>query len=528
MHPRDALELHESVAAKPTPLRDDGTVLIHIIRPGAGEGRGNHFYPADMLQENAHKFSGWKVYMDHQSAQAKQALGGLPRPMRDLGGLVESSWWDASVPANDRHDAGAVVGQLRPIRELREIIEEAPELAEFSIRAKATDVHPNRHNGSEVWVVEGIRNTPPGSVDAVTEGGAGGRVAEMIEGIDREYALAEARAIDEETETIREAAASAETSSDSRTAAVKKAYKIARKKHGSVPHDVQQAIMKDPEAYCRANGGDMEEAKLSQKERDALPDSAFAGPDRTYPIHDENHARAALTQVAKHGDAKLQESVRSKVKKRYAHIDVQESTNDDGPHAGIEGGDSVMELEEALRDPESPVARAVNDLVESRVDDRLEEAKTDFEAEAEKIRNEAEAKADRRIALRDMRDEATSLIEEAKLPEKHAAKLRKEYSLAESTDGDTPSAKLDIFDEADGDGKVTKAALDGLRESVKADIAETRELIAEVNPTKVEGQGAGSTDDGAEIQEGKTEKPYWQEHLQEAGFDEPDKIYARS
>ena len=35
--------------------------------------------------------------------------------------------------------------------------------------------------------------------------------------------------------------------------------------------------------------------KLTKKERDALPDSAFALPGRRFPIHDETHARAALS-----------------------------------------------------------------------------------------------------------------------------------------------------------------------------------------------------------------------------------------
>lgn len=35
-------------------------------------------------------------------------------------------------------------------------------------------------------------------------------------------------------------------------------------------------------------------ARLTQAQRDALPDSAFAGPNRTCPIHNLDHARAAI------------------------------------------------------------------------------------------------------------------------------------------------------------------------------------------------------------------------------------------
>ncbi len=64
-------------------------------------------------------------------------------------------------------------------------------------------------------------------------------------------------------------------------------------------------------------------AKLSSAERQDLPDSAFAGPGRTFPIHDENHAHAALTDVAKSGNAKLKRRVRMAVKYRYPNIEVE-------------------------------------------------------------------------------------------------------------------------------------------------------------------------------------------------------------
>ncbi len=36
-------------------------------------------------------------------------------------------------------------------------------------------------------------------------------------------------------------------------------------------------------------------SKLSKQARAAIPASKFAGPNRTYPIPDKNHARAAIT-----------------------------------------------------------------------------------------------------------------------------------------------------------------------------------------------------------------------------------------
>lgn len=62
----------------------------------------------------------------------------------------------------------------------------------------------------------------------------------------------------------------------------------------------------------------MEEGKLSSKERDSLPESAFVFPkERRYPIHDESHARNALSRAA----GKPEEStVRAAVHRRYPNL----------------------------------------------------------------------------------------------------------------------------------------------------------------------------------------------------------------
>lgn len=56
---------------------------------------------------------------------------------------------------------------------------------------------------------------------------------------------------------------------------------------------------------------------LTSAERDKLPDTDFALPGRRYPIHDHNHAVAALSRVAANGTSAEQSIVRAKVKLRY-------------------------------------------------------------------------------------------------------------------------------------------------------------------------------------------------------------------
>lgn len=51
-------------------------------------------------------------------------------------------------------------------------------------------------------------------------------------------------------------------------------------------------------------------ARLTAKQRAALPDSAFAGPNRTFPITDADHARAAL-MLAGHASKGFQAHIRS-------------------------------------------------------------------------------------------------------------------------------------------------------------------------------------------------------------------------
>lgn len=55
-------------------------------------------------------------------------------------------------------------------------------------------------------------------------------------------------------------------------------------------------------------------AKLSAKARKALPASDFAGPDRSFPINDKNHARAALMEI-NHAPASAKAKIRAKADK---------------------------------------------------------------------------------------------------------------------------------------------------------------------------------------------------------------------
>ena len=57
-------------------------------------------------------------------------------------------------------------------------------------------------------------------------------------------------------------------------------------------------------------------AKLTTAERNALPDSAFAGPNRSYPVNDKAHARNAKSRVSQFGSPSLKKRVNAKANRK--------------------------------------------------------------------------------------------------------------------------------------------------------------------------------------------------------------------
>jgi hypothetical protein len=84
-------------------------------------------------------------------------------------------------------------------------------------------------------------------------------------------------------------------------------------------------------------------AKLTAKKRNALPSSTFAGPDRSYPIFDKNHARNALSRVSQHGTSALKARVRAAVHRKFPGIGRQEHAS--GGCVSVEGKASKHRLD---------------------------------------------------------------------------------------------------------------------------------------------------------------------------------------
>lgn len=58
-------------------------------------------------------------------------------------------------------------------------------------------------------------------------------------------------------------------------------------------------------------------AKLSTAARNALPDSAFAGPDRSYPMEDKSHAANAKARASQFGSPAVKKAVAKKASKFF-------------------------------------------------------------------------------------------------------------------------------------------------------------------------------------------------------------------
>lgn len=169
-------------------FESDGTFKAAIIRPCVSRGRRVRglppIYTPSMLAENASVFTNWPMFMDHLREELAEELQSLlearGRGISELGGRIVESWWDTELrmPGDDSrgYKPGGVVGRVLPQPAIRAMVEADPELLHLSIAAWPTGAKPGQMWGQQGMVIEGIRKDPPGSVDFVIRGGAGGRV----------------------------------------------------------------------------------------------------------------------------------------------------------------------------------------------------------------------------------------------------------------------------------------------------------------------------------------------------------------
>lgn len=147
-------------------------VILTIISAGWGNEAHNHYYPAEVLEEAATNgvFSGVRMFADHLTRKQQQDLGGMPRSVRDVVGRIKETWYDAG--------SQSIKGRAKLVPWFYELVSHDPELIEASINAKGR-AKTKQIEGRTGRFVEAIARAL--SVDWVVEGGAGGKVDELLE-----------------------------------------------------------------------------------------------------------------------------------------------------------------------------------------------------------------------------------------------------------------------------------------------------------------------------------------------------------
>lgn len=166
--------LVEAALVEGTADRAKREVVIDLIKAGFGNRRDNHYYGREILESHFQDFQGAKMYVDHLDPEAVKRLNGMPRSVRDLGGRITETWMDQDAAGNPVVRGRAKIAQPW----LWELIENDPELLGVSINAWGKS-KPGTVEGRQARIVEGIAKV--GSVDWVTEAGAGGKVVSLVE-----------------------------------------------------------------------------------------------------------------------------------------------------------------------------------------------------------------------------------------------------------------------------------------------------------------------------------------------------------
>lgn len=144
-------------------------VAVQIIRPGWGNTRDNHYYPAEMLRRDAEKFIGAKMYeTDHR--EDEKSTRTWVSTVKEITGFTDDGAPIANVIVHDP-SFGERIRNLNTAGMLDRM--------ECSILANGKAKGGFEKDGRKGKVVEAI--TDVSSVDWVTRAGAGGKALSLAE-----------------------------------------------------------------------------------------------------------------------------------------------------------------------------------------------------------------------------------------------------------------------------------------------------------------------------------------------------------
>ena len=150
--------------------KDSATYVdVQIIRPGWGNARDNHYYPAEMLKRDSQVFAGAKMYeTDHRDDEKSTRT--WVSTIKEITGFTDEGAPIARVAVHDNGFAE----RLRNLNGAGLL-----EKMECSIMANGRARTGYEQGGRKGKVVEAI--TEVGSVDWVTKAGAGGKAMRLSE-----------------------------------------------------------------------------------------------------------------------------------------------------------------------------------------------------------------------------------------------------------------------------------------------------------------------------------------------------------
>lgn len=152
----------------PNPARQPLTMRVQLIRPGWGNSKDNHYYPAEVLKRDAHVFEGKKMYTtDHREGEKSE------RTEVSMIEAIEGFADDGSPIARVNVFDPAFAEKVRN-RQKAGVLDKL----ECSVLGAGT-ARPFELDGRKGKLVESI--TDAESVDWVTRAGAGGHALEIAE-----------------------------------------------------------------------------------------------------------------------------------------------------------------------------------------------------------------------------------------------------------------------------------------------------------------------------------------------------------
>lgn len=451
-------------------------VVIDLIREGFGNQRDGHYYSKGLLEASAAKFNGALMYVDHLDPDAQKKLGGLPRPVRDLGGRILQ---ETVHVAQDEESGKTVLRGTAKIAQpwLWAMVEADPELLGVSIHAGGQS-KAGQAEGRSAKIVESISSVR--SVDWVTQAGAGGKVVGLIEA----QIAADEEAVQEREDEIttqepvaqEEAVAEAETQQEDAVSTIEaKGAPIERcadkwwalREGESLTAEAVDVLFEAIDDSDQIFEGAQAKADLEPDEGSELPAEITEAWSTWCEFVESDPTRAkALAEEWEFVEAETETT------ETETEVEDEKPADEENTLAPIAESDleerAIALAQERL---ETAVSIATQALKE-QYDEQLAEAQAEFDRKLE----DASARYDRGLAQRDQRIIAGQLIEKAGFKPPTERALKEQF--------------FDAFFEAEqtDDGK-TIPGDDVCRREVKSAIDERRRELSAYVESRVSGIG---------------------------------------